>query len=418
MDLNRLGETVKTLRKRHSLTQSQLAGAELTKGYISQIEHGRIAPSIRTLGLLASRLGCSLSDLVGPGVATSVLDEAESAFMEGDLTEAWAKLEQMGGAKEAVPRYLVLASDIGSRLGKERTPDLVAKALAEGSLPNTDRARVYNAWGTYLAACGQHQEALERFEKARELLDAGTTDIPLKLRVLSNCGTFRTRLNQYRPALDRLHECLTLSRRAGIHLAQGSIYTTLGIVYRKLGELPQAEDAQRRALLYYRAEGDTIMIAGAHHNLGMVYREMGKPQPAEAELRQALDLLESHHPGHNQIAVTRFELARVLTDQDRMQEAFTELEKVQALQLSAADRPLYPVLLAQCERRLGRPERAVEALRGSTDLLGSASTDLQVQALKEEAFALMELGRVQEAETAINRSMRLMGSGVAASGRA
>ncbi len=414
MDLNRLGETVKTLRKRRALTQSQLAGEELTKGYISQIEHGRIAPSIRTLGLLASRLGCSLSDLVGPGIATSVLDEAESAFVEGDLTEAWAKLDQVGGTRETVPRYLVLASEVGARLGKERTPDLISKALAEGSLPSTDRARVLNAWGIYLASLGQAAEALDRFEQARKLLDNGSADIPLRLRVLSNCANFHTRLGDFRSALDRLHECLLLSRRAGIHLANGPLYTTLGIVHRRLGELAQAEDAQRRALLYYRADGDTLLIASSHHNLGMVYREMGHLDDAEANLREALTNLEQHHPGHNHITNSRFELARVLIDKERLEEAFTQLEQVDTAQLSPVDKPLFPVLLAQCQRRLGHSEQAVETLRQSASLLEQAPVELRVQALKEQAFAMMELGHVQAAQEAIDQSMRLMGSGAGA----
>lgn len=415
MDLERLGETIKALRRRHGLTQSQLAGEELTKGYISQIEHGRIAPSIRTLGLLAGRLGCTLPDLVGPGLAGDVLDEAESAFMEGDLTSAWSRLEQLAGTREVIPLYLVLASEVGARLGKEGTPVLIERALGEGTLSATERARVLNAWGIYLASKGKSREALDRFEEARGILQAGTADIPLRLRVLSNCGNFQARLGNYRPALDRLYECLDLSRRAGLHLSLGSIHATLGFIYRRLGEPAQAEEYHRRALFYARAEGDPDMTGTSLHNLGLVYREMGRLQEAEEHLRQALDLFGK---GHAQRPNTLFELAQVLAAQERMADAFTVLDEVQTARLEPADKPRYPLLLARCHRALGRSEQALETLRLASAVLQPAPPDLQVEAAKEEAFALMELGRVQEAQEAVNRSMELMGRASAAGGLA
>ena len=406
MDLQRLGETVKALRKRRGLTQSQLAGEELTKGYISQIEHGRIAPSIRTLGLLASRLGCSVADLMGPGLANDVLDEAESAFLQGDLNGGWSRLEQLTGARELIPRYLVLAAEIGARLGKDRTPELINLAMAEGTLSNTDRARVYNAWGLYLAAQGNPEDALERFEKARELLEGGTADIPLKLRVLSNCGNFQARLGRQREALARLQECLEISRRSGIHLSDGAIYTTLGVVYRRLGDQAQAEDALRRALSYYRADGDKQMEGGCLHNLGIVYRNMAKLQEAEECFRQALKIFT---PGNSGRSNTLFELSQVLVEQERIAEAYELLEQINPSQLNAGDKPRYPLMKARCQRQLGHPDQAVETLQSAAAVLKTAPQDLQVEVAKEEAFALMELGRVQEAQEAINRSMQLMG---------
>ncbi|MGE5589529.1 MAG: tetratricopeptide repeat protein [Bacillota bacterium] len=408
MDLQRLGETVKALRKRRGLTQSQLAGEELTKGYISQIEHGRIAPSIRTLGLLASRLGCSLADLMGPGLATDVLDEAENAFLEGDLNGAWTRLEQLAGARELIPRYLVLAADIGARLGKDRTPELISLAMEEGSLSNTDRARVYNAWGLYLAAQGNADEALERFEKARELLENGTADIPLKLRVLSNCGNFQLRAGRQREALARFQESLDLSRRAGVHLSDGAIYSTLGVIYRKLGDMAQAEDALRRALYYFRADGDQLMEGGCLHNLGIVYRHLAKLPEAEEYFRQALRIFT---PGNSGRSGTLFELSQVLVQQERIAEAYELMEQIKPAQLPDGDRLRYPLIMARCQRQLGHPDQAVETLRTSAAVIRSAAQELQVEAAKEEAFALMELGRVQEAQETINRSMHLMGSG-------
>ena len=51
-----LGGRIRARRKELGLTQSQLGGDELTKGFISLIEKDRAKPSIETLILLARRL--------------------------------------------------------------------------------------------------------------------------------------------------------------------------------------------------------------------------------------------------------------------------------------------------------------------------------------------------------------------------
>jgi transcriptional regulator with XRE-family HTH domain len=48
-----LGERIRAARREAALTQAQVAGAELTKGFISQVESGQVRPSIRSLQLIA-----------------------------------------------------------------------------------------------------------------------------------------------------------------------------------------------------------------------------------------------------------------------------------------------------------------------------------------------------------------------------
>ena len=52
-----LGERVRSARRDAGLSQAQLAGDELTKGFISQIESGLVRPSIRSLQHIAQKLG-------------------------------------------------------------------------------------------------------------------------------------------------------------------------------------------------------------------------------------------------------------------------------------------------------------------------------------------------------------------------
>jgi len=52
-----LGARVRSARRDAGISQAQLAGDELTKGFISQIESGQVRPSIRSLQHIAAKLG-------------------------------------------------------------------------------------------------------------------------------------------------------------------------------------------------------------------------------------------------------------------------------------------------------------------------------------------------------------------------
>lgn len=58
-----IGKKIKDLRNKNGLTQQELADrTELTKGYISQLERGQVAPSVVTLLELIECLGSTASE--------------------------------------------------------------------------------------------------------------------------------------------------------------------------------------------------------------------------------------------------------------------------------------------------------------------------------------------------------------------
>jgi transcriptional regulator with XRE-family HTH domain len=68
-----LGERIKSLRIERQLQQRQLAEkADLTPSMVSQIESGRLTPSLHTLGKLAAALGVSIATLFDGEPAGSI----------------------------------------------------------------------------------------------------------------------------------------------------------------------------------------------------------------------------------------------------------------------------------------------------------------------------------------------------------
>lgn len=59
-----IGEKIKKLRTDKLMSQSELAGSEITRNMLSQIEHGSANPSLSTVSYIASRLNVSPSFLL------------------------------------------------------------------------------------------------------------------------------------------------------------------------------------------------------------------------------------------------------------------------------------------------------------------------------------------------------------------
>lgn len=81
----RIGTKIKDLRNQNGLTQQELADrTELTKGYISQLERGQVAPSVVTLLDLIECLGSTPSDFFREAETEHVVYSEEGFFEKID----------------------------------------------------------------------------------------------------------------------------------------------------------------------------------------------------------------------------------------------------------------------------------------------------------------------------------------------
>src|SRR5690606_17553583 len=72
---------IRKRRKELGLTQASLAGSDLTKSFVSQIEQGRVWPSLPTLLQLAERLQLRAADLLLTPKDEAARLEAWSGFL-------------------------------------------------------------------------------------------------------------------------------------------------------------------------------------------------------------------------------------------------------------------------------------------------------------------------------------------------
>lgn len=86
-----IGSKIKQLRAKKLMTQSELAGAEITRNMLSRIENGAALPSLGTIAYLAGRLGVPAGYLLSEGEEefiynkTAVMKNIRRAYTDGNF---------------------------------------------------------------------------------------------------------------------------------------------------------------------------------------------------------------------------------------------------------------------------------------------------------------------------------------------
>jgi len=134
------------------LSQRQVAGEQITRNMLSQLENDQASPSVKTLTYLAQRLDVSLSWLI---------DEEDAACSEAVLQKArWLFLQgEYQACMECLIRLDVLSEE-GSLMLCRSAVACGVKALESGSLQEAERAAAGAACckGAYL--CEQDRMAV------------------------------------------------------------------------------------------------------------------------------------------------------------------------------------------------------------------------------------------------------------------
>ena len=141
-----LGEKIRLARQALGLSQRQLCGEEITRNMLSLIENGAAKPSVKTLALLAERLGKPMSYFLDdsapdPGELVSSADnlrKAEQALAAGKAVYARQLLEGVT-ARPLLREKLLLAA---------RIPGADILAVCQ-ELPSMDEELLLRAEGAF-----------------------------------------------------------------------------------------------------------------------------------------------------------------------------------------------------------------------------------------------------------------------------
>ena len=272
-----LGEKIRVARLEQKLTQEQLAGTDLTKSYISEIERGHRTPRLITLKALARRLNRPLSHFL-EGVPE---DREGEAFLR--LGEVRLLGEVAGSACAPLEKALELAVQQG---------DEVLQARVELALAAVDQE------------LGHVQRAQRRLDRCvRVLARAGET---ASLVAAHSClGRIKLASGDPPSAVWAFQAAIQLAgQQPDDPIALSSLYLHLGVTQRALGNRAGARDAFLQGLEVARSVqgGDQAAswhleladAAAAEGRFGQAFEHAGRAQGIYETLAHQRRLAEMH----------------------------------------------------------------------------------------------------------------------------
>lgn len=337
-----LGEKIKSLRKELNMTQTDLAGSEMTKSMLSQIENNLATPSMKNLLYIASKLGKPASYFLEDASNTSAfpieeiqaeLKEAADFISKNRYQEALTKLE----ATEKKHRFDLdskLYADFLSKYG-ECLIELKQSDVGEQKIRNAvelyqrnflyiDAAKSYLLligipWNSfdYETCMAIVEEALEIYRKSISK-DYSFEIETLYLRSILNAG-----LDKLEASVTATEEALEISRLTKIYYRSDELYKIRGAMSIFLNKLEHFEEYMEKARQFALFTDNKNVLSSIEAICGMYQNHLGAPQKAVEHLQKSLKISQGA------AAATYVELAKSYYAMEKYQVALDTLEFIQ-----------------------------------------------------------------------------------------
>jgi transcriptional regulator with XRE-family HTH domain len=284
LDPAELGQRIRAARVAKGWTQTQLAGEDISVGYVSRIESGQRRPNSQTLDDLAARLGVPTEHLLR-GVTAREYDEIKLTLDFAELSlETGQHIEAEAQARQALDRASVASQD--ELVFRARY--IVARAL-EGQ-GNLDDAIL----------------ELENLVYARQGGLLRVKSAIAMVRCLKNSGDLNAAIEVGERVMAQLSGSLVESCDEAVQLA-----VTVALAYFNRGDAGHAIRMCRKAIVKAEALDSPVARASAYWNASVFEAERGAVSNAVPLAERALALLAEGQDARN--------LARLRTTLGRMQ---------------------------------------------------------------------------------------------------
>jgi tetratricopeptide (TPR) repeat protein len=332
------------------MSQSDLAGAELSTSYISLLEAGKRTPSPEVIAQLAKGLKCDVSELTG------------------------APAEVPAGECEVELRYAEMALNNGDPQGA-----LEAYRSVQNKADEVTQPEIWYKAKHGLARALEHGGRLEEAVTHLEELHAHSLEhpdlVPRLSTVIALCRCYRE-LGDLSHAIEVAEA--TLAELEKLHLAPTVIgvelLSTLVGVYMERGDLHRASYLATRAIEQAGTVTDSRALGAAYWNASVVMHRNGNTADALALIEKALAI---YAEGEDERALARLRNAYAMvllqsetppsdSARDMLHQSLATLREVG----SSVDVAYCLSALAQAELRLGNPAVAVEHAEQALAMLG------------------------------------------------
>ncbi len=422
-----LGARLRLARSERGMSQAQLAGKELTKGFISQLESGAVRPSIRSLQIIASRLGKSLDYFLGDEpLSVRKRGEflhlaAQAAFERGEWVEL-ARVAEEAQRLDLGPQQRAQFLRWAAQASLGRGDSEAAFAAADEALRFADLGAdpAGYAWillvqGVAYGNIGQVLAASQTFERALAIVNEHEVlDSRLRTRLLMNLGTAYRRLNRTTKAVQLYESALGLANRGSDIRAVAQALMGVAVSLYDSGELDGAIAHYRRALELFRRVSDQHFELSVLHSIAAVRYQQGDVAQAAEYARQCFDRARNVGDEH-MAAVAQAELARVALASGEHERAIAQAGEAEAVLARSGDvkqRASALRTIAAAELATGRHADADAHYQRAIELAASIQMFPDVSEFAAEyAQKLRERGEYERAFSYLELARRNAGTG-------
>lgn len=292
-----LGQRVKQARQAMSLTQEALGKPDLTKGFISLLEHDRARPSVATLRRLAERLGQSISyflddqetatahravEVLGSrGRSELVCRQYDAAF------KTFSEMRGLAASHRDTRMEMCAVLGLGEalvglrRLDDARTHLDDALARARDAKEAGVECRALRALGAVEHRNGHFPRAVTFCKAALDLVPSlGNAEPSLHGEIWLLLGTVLTRMGHVDEALEAHARARELFDDASRPDKAGEMLQGLASALSGSGNYDAALVCAEQARALFEQHEDLQMTSHVRDHLGMLLVQVGRSQDA------------------------------------------------------------------------------------------------------------------------------------------
>ena len=291
---SQLGARIRKARHDSGLSLAQVAGKDLSRPFLNQIELGQARPSTKTLQAIARRLQRPIEYfLEDPDLSRTALElalaEGETALRQGDAERTKALmaglLERPHLPIEPLVRVQLLLGDALLRLHQvaEAVPILEdALRVAEQRKWPMLVAEICDRLGSAEYRQRRPVEAGRWFDRALSAYDQARMSYPLlRARILGHRANLAYVSGQPRQAIAGYEAAIEAAAGVMDMPALAGIYEGLAMSFQQTGDSERALVFAQRSLRLWETLQDVRMSAQLRNNMAEVLLEEGRSEEAE-----------------------------------------------------------------------------------------------------------------------------------------
>jgi tetratricopeptide (TPR) repeat protein len=190
--------------------------------------------------------------------------------------------------------------------------------LASDFTPPVYAVKALNRLGMIYVELRQWRVAIDYYERARDL--ANREGDPNVFRTLLELGSAHRESDNPKEAERLLEQGIALAKKSRSFFSVAVGYNSLGILHRRLNDIPSAIKDYKRSLEHLALAGEKFQRGQVLRELGAAHAELREWTTSENYLRESLEIEQQAGDKHNQAMVLN-NLARVYQGSGRPEQA-------------------------------------------------------------------------------------------------